>query len=118
MSKGWNTVGSLLIAVAFFVCLMFSKLSLSLHGGQGGASYSGTVEGALITFAAVMIAWFGIRDGQRWAWWTLLVALLTIAIQRLAVDRTCTVQIFWKHGCHQFMLGLVIGAIGFILSRD
>jgi hypothetical protein len=114
MAKGWNTVGALLIAAGFFICLMWASVSVSLHS----ATMSLSIQGSLMTFMAVMIAWFGVRDGQRWAWWTLLIGLISIAAQRLVVDRSCTVKIFWQHGCHQFMIGLVVGAIGFILTRD
>jgi hypothetical protein len=116
MTKGWSTVGVLLIAISFFICLMWANVSISFH--HASVSYGGNIQGGLLTFMAVMIAWFGVRDGQRWAWWTLLLGLITVAVTRLAVDRGCTVKIFWQHGCHQFMIGLVIGAIGFILTRD
>lgn len=116
MAKGWSTVGALLIAASFFICLMWASISLSLH--HAAVSYGGNIQAGLFTFMAMMIAWFGVRDGQRWAWWTLLIGLIAIAVQRLAIDRSCTVKIFWQHGCHQFMIGLVVGAIGFILTRD
>jgi hypothetical protein len=117
MSKGWQTAGALLIAAGYFICLRGSSVSLSLHG-HAAISYGGTLQGGLLTFFAVMLAWFSVRDGQRWSWWTLLLGLLTIAIARLAIDRSCTVKIFWQHGCHQFMIGLILAAIGFVLTRD
>jgi hypothetical protein len=117
MSKGWQTVGALLIAASYFICLMWSSVSFSLHG-KFSFAYGGTLIGGLLTFVAVMVAWFAVRDGQRWSWWTLLFGLITIAVARLAVDRSCSVKIFWQHGCHQFMIGLVLGAIGFVLTRD
>jgi hypothetical protein len=117
MSKGWQNLGALLLAASFFICLMLSATSISLRGHMA-FSYGGTVQGGLLTLLAVMVAWFSVRDGQRWGWWTLLFALLAIAISRLAVDRSCTVKIFWQHGCHQFMLGLVLGVIGLVLTRD
>jgi hypothetical protein len=117
MSKGWNTFGALLLAAGFFICLMWSSMNVSLHGGFS-MSYGGTIHGGVITFLAVMIAWFGVRDGQRWAWWSLLLALLTVAVIRIGVDRSCTVGVFWQHGCHQFMIGLLLGVIGLVLTRD
>jgi hypothetical protein len=43
---------------------------------------------------------------------------LTVAVVRIGVDRSCTVGIFWQHGCHQFMIGLALGVIGLVLTRD
>ena len=117
MSKTWETVGALLIAAGYFICLMWSGVSISLHG-HAAFSFNGTLQGGLLTFMAVMVAWFGVRDGQRWSWWTLLIGLLAVAVARIAVDRSCSVKIFWQHGCHQFMIGLVLAAIGFVLTRD
>jgi len=92
-------------------------VNFSFHGHVSFA-YGGSLQGGLLTFVAVMVAWFGVRDGQKWSWWTLLIGLLAVAVARIAVDRSCSVKIFWQHGCHQFMIGSVLAAIGFVLTRD
>lgn len=117
MSKGWQNLGALLLVASFFVCLMLSATHVSF-GGPVAFAYGGTVHGGLLTLFAAMIAWFSVRDGQRWGWWTLLFALVVIAGTRLAVDRSCTVKIFWQHGCHTFLIGLALGAVGLVLTRD
>lgn len=113
---GWNTLGALLISAAFMLCLMSPNFSISLRSGT--VSFVGSTQGMLLPLFGIAIAWFGVRDGQRWAWWTVLLGLLTVAILRIAVDRSCSVRIFWQHGCHQFMLGLLLGAIGLVVARD
>jgi hypothetical protein len=113
---GWNTTGALLLCAAFILCLVSPTINYSSTGGS--FAFNGTFQGMLLPVFGIAISWFGVRDGQRWAWWTVLLGLLVIAILRISTDRACTVRIFSQHGCHQFMLGVVVGAAGLVLSRE
>lgn len=117
MAKGgWSTTGALLLCVAFLLCLVSPTIQYSSTGGS--FAFTGTFQGMLLPAFGIAISWFGVRDGQRWAWWTVLAGLLVIAVLRLSTDPSCTVRIFSKHGCHQFMIGLLAGAVGLVLARD
>ena len=113
---GWNTTGALLLCAAFILCFASPVIAHS----QSHATFAISVifQEMLLPIFGIAISWFGVRDGQRWAWWTVLFGLLVIAILRISTDRACTVRIFSQHGCHQFMIGLVVGAVGLVLSRD
>jgi len=113
---GWNTTGALLLSAAFILCFASPAIAHSHSGAT--FTVSATFQEMLLPIFGIAISWFGVRDGQRWAWWTVLLGLLVIAVLRISTDRACTVRIFSQHGCHQFMIGLVVGAIGLVLSRD
>ena len=115
---GWNTTGALLLCAAFILCFASPVIAHSHSRVHATFSVTATFQEMLLPIFGIAISWFGVRDGQRWAWWTVLLGLLVIAILRISSDRGCTVRIFSQHGCHQFMLGLVVGAIGLVLARD
>jgi hypothetical protein len=113
---GWSTTGALLLCAAFILC--FASPVIAPSHSHATFSVTATFQEMLLPIFGIAISWFGVRDGQRWAWWTVLLGLLVIAILRISSDPRCTVRIFSQHGCHQFMLGLVVGAVGLVLSRD
>lgn len=113
---GWNTTGSLLLCAAFVLCLLSPNFHFGGH--STGVMFVGSFQTLLFPFFAISVAWFGVRNGDRWAWWTCLLGLLSILAFRLATDPGCTVKIFWQHGCHQFMIGIVLGVVGLVLARD
>ncbi|HET9399579.1 MAG TPA: hypothetical protein VFO34_01400 [Candidatus Acidoferrales bacterium] len=70
----------------------------------------------VFAFSGVVLALIPIRAGQRWAIWTSLVAFLTLFGARLATDPRCLVVLDpHQHGCHTFMIAVVLGIAGLAL---
>jgi len=64
-----------------------------------------------------MIALVPLRRGERWALWTLLAMLLIPVITRLAADPRCLVVLDpHQHGCHTFMIAVLLGIVGLALA--
>ncbi len=67
--------------------------------------------------AGVMLALVPIRRGERWATWTSLAMLIILFATRIATDPRCLVVLDpHQHGCHSFMIAVVLGIIGLGLS--
>jgi len=65
-----------------------------------------------------MLALVPLRRGERWALWTLLAMLLIPVITRLAADPRCLVVLDpHQHGCHTFMIAVLLGIVGLALAR-
>jgi hypothetical protein len=64
-----------------------------------------------------MLALVPLRRGERWALWTLLAMLLIPVITRLAADPRCLVVLDpHQHGCHTFMIAVLLGIVGLALA--
>ena len=73
--------------------------------------------GCAVALAGIMLAAVPIRRGERWAWWTSLAMLALLFITRLTTDPRCLVVLdVHQHGCHSFMIGVVLGGLGLILA--
>jgi len=58
-----------------------------------------------------------LRRGEGWAWWTEFAMLLILFITRLATDARCLVVFDpYQHGCHSFMIAVVLGVVGLALG--
>jgi hypothetical protein len=67
-------------------------------------------------FTGIVLALIPIRSGQRWAMWTSLVAFLALLAVRLATDPRCLVVLDpHQHGCHTFMIAVILGVSGLAL---
>ncbi|QNR38146.2 hypothetical protein BJP76_17055 [Mycobacterium avium subsp. hominissuis] len=61
----------------------FNRLAAAGNGAQQWAELTGSVGGVNVAAAAVavsVVARFGLRAGQRWAWWFLAFCLLWIGL--------------------------------------
>src|ERR1043166_7757420 len=68
--------------------------------------------GCAVALAGIMLAAVPIRRGERWAWWTSLAMLALLFITRLTTDPRCLVVLdLHQHGCHSFMIGVVLGGL-------
>jgi len=74
--------------------------------------------GCAIALAGIMLALVPIRRGERWAWWTSLGLWAILFITRITTDPRCLVVLDpHQHGCHTFMIAVVLGVLGLILAR-
>src|SRR3954469_25448440 len=74
------------------------------------------LTGTMLAAGAVIALWVIGALNQMWGVWASLVVLLSIAAPRIATDPRCWVVLDpTKHGCHTFMLSVVIGVVGLAL---
>ena|ERR1700739_2229257 len=67
----------------------------------------------VVALASTMLALVPIRSGERWAWWTLLAMLLALFVTRITTDPRCLVVLDpHQHGCHTFMIAIVLEIVG------
>jgi hypothetical protein len=67
--------------------------------------------------AGIMLALVPLRRGEHWALWTSLAMLLILLGTRIASDPRCWVVLDpHQHGCHTFMIAIVLGVAGLALA--
>ena len=70
-----------------------------------------------VALAGIMLAVVPIRRGERWSWWTSLGMFAILFGTRIATDPRCLVVLDpHQHGCHTFMIAVVLGVAGLILA--
>jgi len=73
--------------------------------------------GCAVAVIGAVVAIIPVRRGERWAQWTSLVALVMLSSVRLATDPRCLVVFDpHQHGCHTFMIAIVLGVVGTVLA--
>jgi hypothetical protein len=73
----------------------------------------------VFAFTGIVLALIPIRAGERWAMWTSLVTFLSLLAVRLATDPRCLVVLDpHQHGCHTFMIAIVLGVTGLVLCAS
>ena len=73
--------------------------------------------GCAVAFVGIVLALVPIRRGERWAVWTSLAVLIILFATRMATDPRCLVVLDpHQHGCHTFMISIVLGVIGLALA--
>jgi|SRR5215813_8116039 len=84
------------------------------------AQYGGpwpVVLACALAATAIVLALVPIRRGERWALWTSLATLLALLAVRLTTDPRCIVVLDpHQHGCHTFMIAMVMGIVGLALA--
>src|SRR5260370_36841086 len=84
------------------------------------AAYSAPWPVALVcalVAAGVMLAVVPIRRGERWAMWTSLAMWVILFATRFATYPRCLVVLDpHQHGCHSFMIAVVLGVIGLCVA--
>ena len=115
------------LAVAAYALLMYMSLAAPAYARAHPhfdpsmlAAYASPWPVALACSLAVMgimLALIPVRRGESWAVWTSLLTLAILLITRIATDPRCLVVLDpHQHGCHTFMIAIVIGVIGLILA--
>ena len=70
-----------------------------------------------LALMGIMLALIPVRRGEAWAVWTSLITLAILLVTRVATDPRCLVVLDpHQHGCHTFMIAIVIGVVGLILA--
>jgi hypothetical protein len=119
-------VGVTLI-VAAYTALLYTALAAPAYarahahlGAPMLAEYAAPWPVALTCTLAgvgIVLALIPIRRGERWARWTSFGMLITLLVTRLATDPRCLVVLDpHQHGCHTFMIAIVVGMIGLALA--
>lgn len=68
--------------------------------------------------AGIALALVPIRRGERWALWPSLVMWTILFLTRVATDPRCLVVLDpHQHGCHTFMIAVVLALAGLAFSR-
>jgi hypothetical protein len=65
----------------------------------------------------IILALIPIRRGERWAMFTSFATFAILFVTRMATDPRCLVVLdVHRHGCHTFIIALVLGVAGLVLS--
>ena len=65
----------------------------------------------------LVLALIPIRRGEKWAFWLSAAVLLILLATRLATDPRCLVVLDpHQHGCHTFMISVLLGLVGLVLA--
>jgi hypothetical protein len=68
-------------------------------------------------FVGIVLALIPIRKGERWAILTSLATFGILFVTRMASDPRCLVVLdVHQHGCHTFIIAIVLGVAGLILA--
>lgn len=71
-----------------------------------------------VAVAGIVLALIPLRRGERWALWTLFAMFLIPFVTRLTTDPRCLVVLDpHQHGCHTFMIAVLLGLVGLVLAR-
>ena len=69
--------------------------------------------GCSLALMGIMLAVIPLRRGERWALWTSLSIFVILFVTRMATDPRCLVVLDpHQHGCHSFMIAMVLGIVG------
>jgi hypothetical protein len=83
------------------------------------AEYSSPWLAALtgsLGFIGIVLALIPIRRGERWAVFTSFASFAILFVTRMATDPRCLVVLdVHQHGCHTFIIAVVLGVAGLIL---
>ena len=73
--------------------------------------------GCSLALVGIVLALIPIRRGERWAQLTFLAVLIILFATRMATDPRCLVVLDpHQHGCHTFMIAMVVGLVGLALA--
>lgn len=115
------------LVVAAYSALLYTSLEAPAYArahihldASMRAEYAGPWPVALassLSITGIMLALIPIRRGERWAIWTSLVALIILLGTRMAADPRCVVVLDpHQHGCHTFMIAVLLGVTGLLLA--
>jgi hypothetical protein len=114
------------LVVAAYAVLLYTSLSAPAYARAHSyldpvmlAAYAAPWPVALasaVVVAGIMMALIPLRRGERWAVWTELAVLIVLFVTRLTTDPRCLVVLDpHQHGCHSFMIAVVVGVVGLAL---
>lgn len=115
------------LTVAAYLLLLYGALSAPAYA----RSYPHLDAAMLAAYAApwpvamtsvfaltgVVLAIIPVRRGEKWAVWISLVTFAILLVVRITTDARCLVVLNpHQHGCHTFMLLVLVGITGLTLS--
>jgi nicotinamide riboside transporter PnuC len=114
------------LVVASYALLIYTSLAAPAYarahqylGPAVLAAYAAPWPVALactVAVAGIMLALVPLRRGERWALWTLLAMLTISFLTRITTDPRCLVVLDpHQHGCHTFMIAVLLGVVGLAL---
>jgi hypothetical protein len=117
-----------ILVVAAYGVLLYTSLSAPLYARAHPhldpvmlAEYTRpwpVALGCAVAVAGIMIALVPLRRGELWAFWTQLAMLAILFVTRISTDPRCLVVLDpHQHGCHTFMIAVVVGVVGLVLAR-
>ena len=72
---------------------------------------------SVFALTGIVLALIPVRRGEKWAVWTCVSTFLILLIVRIMTDARCLVVLDpHQHGCHTFMLLVIVGLTGLMLS--
>ncbi|HEY6371693.1 MAG TPA: hypothetical protein VIX37_14025 [Candidatus Sulfotelmatobacter sp.] len=113
--------------VAAYAVLLYTALSAPAYARAHAyldpamlAAYAAPWPVALanaLVIAGIMLALIPLRRGERWALWTESAILAILLVTRLTTDPRCLVVMDpHQHGCHSFMIAVLLGVVGLALA--
>jgi hypothetical protein len=116
------------LVVAAYVLLLYISLSAPFYARAHPhldpalvAQYASPwplALGCALAVAGIMLALVPLRRGDRWALWTQVAIFIILFVPRMMTDLRCLVVLDpHQHGCHTFMIAVVLGVIGLVLAR-
>jgi hypothetical protein len=121
-------IGIGLITAAYALLLYMSLQARFYTGGHHHldpvmqAEYGGSwpaALGSVVALTGIVLALIPIRRGERWAMWMSLTILAILFVTRIATDPRCLVVLDpHQHGCHSFMIAVLLGVVGLVLARN
>jgi hypothetical protein len=74
--------------------------------------------GCSLALMGIMLTLIPLRRGERWSFWTALAIFVILFITRITTDPRCLVVLDpHQHGCHTFMIAMILGVVGLVLAR-
>ena len=115
------------LTVAAYLLLLYGALSAPAYARSHPrldtamlAAYAAPWPVAMTSVFAltgVVLAVIPVRRGEKWAVWICLVTFAILLIVRITTDAHCLVVLNpHQHGCHTFILLVLVGITGSILS--
>ncbi len=66
----------------------------------------------------ILIVLIPLRRAERWAFFAAFLPVLIIGVPRIATDPNCYAFSPHVHGCHQFMIALLLAIVGLALCAQ
>lgn len=75
--------------------------------------------GTILPLLGIVLTLLPMRRGEQWCFWTLLFTFAALLVGRFLSDARCLVVLDpHQHGCHTFMIAIVLGIAGAIMARQ
>lgn len=115
------------LLVAAYAIFLYSSISAPFYARAHQhmdpamvAEYSAPWPVALmgsLGLIGIILALIPIRRGERWAMFTSAATFAILFVTRMATDPRCLVVLdVHRHGCHTFIIAIILGVLGLVLA--